>query len=312
MDIYNAWGAIIQPKGAVSATKIGGITSQSIALGTEHTAVPTAGQTRAQHSEITSISPRGNITTHDVSSLLTLIGTEGACLEGGAVAGFELYQLALEACGDIKAGSVHRKMVIPNGRIIPRSLSVSHRSNAELTAEVIATYDGTNLPVIPAATVAAPTGLTDANRFTLGAVTVGGVTLEGNTSLDVSFGVDIQTDGGDSDLYDTHLQVLQVKPEITITTRDVSKFAVSGAIGLTGLHGTHANSSIVLRKRVNGTGDFSSAADSIEITFDGLISIDQATSASNNQRSEMTIKITCLDDGTNAPLIFSFIHDLVP
>ncbi|MCC9603501.1 hypothetical protein LOC67_23375 [Stieleria sp. JC731] len=309
MDTYNGWGIGLKPKGASSVTILGGVSNQSAQLGTEHGAEPTAGQRRAAHSEITSISPRASVTTFDIGTMLGLIGSEGACLEGGDAEGFALYQIKHDQCGEVASGSVHRKILIPNGRIVPRSLSCSHRQNAELTSEVIATYDGTNDPVIPTASVAAPTGLTDAYRFTLGAVSVAGVTLEGNTSVEVNFGVEVQPDGGDSDLFDTHLQIVQVKPEIMITTRDVSKFA-TGSIPLRGLHGLHSNSSIVFRRRVNGTGDFSTSADSMELTFDGLVSVDSPMSAQGNQRSEMTIKITCLDDGTNAPLVFAFDYDI--
>jgi hypothetical protein len=309
MSLYKGYGVRITPSGG-SATLIGGITQQSIGLGTQITTQQTAGNAYSSIGTINAIKPRGMFTTYSVGALATVLGLRGACLAGGSSPGLEMWELLYTACGAISATSTpHRKIVIPNGLVIPKTISCSHQQDATMSAEAIATYDGTNLPVIPSASQAAPTGLEDAFRFTLGPVTVGGIAVTGNTSISVDFGNNATTDGGDSAPYDQSIEVTQIVPKITITTRDVAKFAASGAIPLAGLHGTHANTSIVLRRRVNGTASFSTEADSIEITADCIVNFEDVWNAQANGRGEATITLTCLDDGTNAPIVIDAAFD---
>ena len=314
IPIYQPYGAVVRIEGAVVDTLIGGITDQNIDGNTQIDAEVTAGQDTPQHSQITQISGRGQFVGFDVGKTLQAIGLAGACLDGGvapADPGFALYQLQLQTCGSLATGAVHRRLIMPNGYIVPRSLSVGHRTNAQLTTEVLGIWDGTNDQIIPVGSVAAPTGLEDLHRYTLGAIQVGGITIQGNLSLDVDFGVDVQTDSGDSDAQDTNIQVISKQPMITVSTRDVTKFAASGAIPLSGLRATHANSSFILRRRLNGTAGFMAGADHIRVTFDGLVTVTQPWRASSNQRGEMSIQIKCLDDGTNYPLIAAYTHTLV-
>lgn len=312
IDIFQPYGAVVRIDGALSDTMVGGITDQNIDGNVQIDAEVTAGNDTPQHSQVTQISGRGQFVGFDVGKTLEAIGLTGACLNGGAVAtdpGFALYQLKLEPCGSLSAGAVHRRLVMPNGYIVPRSLSVGHRQNAQLTTEVLGIWDGTNDQILPQADIAVPTGLEDLHRYTLGEIVVGGVTVAGNLSLEVDFGVDIQTDGGDSDAQDTNIQVISKQPMLSITTRDVSKFA-TGSIPLSGLRATHANSYFVLRRRLNGTAGFMTGGNHLKVTFDGLVTVTQPWRASANQRGEMSLQVKCLDDGTNYPLVADYEFDL--
>jgi hypothetical protein len=308
MSLYKGYGVRITPSGG-SATLIGGITQQSIPLGTQITTQQTAGNAYSSIGTINAIKPRGMFTTYSVGALATVLGLRGACLAGGANPGLEMWELLYTACGAISVASTpHRKLVIPNGIVIPKTISCSHQQDATMTAEAIATFDGTNDPVIIAASQATPTGLADDFRFTLGAVTVAGVTITGILSISVDFGNNATTDGSDSEVFDQNIEITQIVPKITITTRDVAKFA-SGSLPLRGKHGEHTDTSIVLRRRVNGTGSFSTDADSIEITADCIANFEDVWNAQANGRGEATIMLTCLDDGTNAPIVIDAAFD---
>lgn len=309
MSIYKGYGVRITPSGG-SATLIGGITQQSLPLGTEITTQQTAGATYARVGTINAIKPRGMFTTYNVGTLATLLGLRGACLAGGAAPGLEMWELKYTKCGAIDVTTTpHRKLVIPNGIVIPKTIQCSHQQDATMSAEAIATYDGTNDPVLIVASQAAPTGLTDAFRFTLGAITIAGVTFAGNLDVSVDFGNNAVTDGGDSDVFDTHIEITQIVPTITIRVRDVAQFASAG-LPLRGKHGEHTDTSIVLRRRVNGTASFSTDADNILITADCIANFEDVWSAQANGRGEATVKLTCLDDGTNAPIIIVADHEL--
>lgn len=310
MTRYAPYGVEIQPDGDVSATLIGGVTEQSIDTGTEVNAEVTAGATAPQYGEISAAQSAGSFVTADLATTLGKLGTRGACLTGGATPGFALYKLQKEPCGDLAAGAVHGKSTIGNGRIVPRTLSASHGSRATLSCEVFSLFDGTNLPLIPTETVALPTGLDDNFGFHLGAVQVAGITLNRNTQVSIDFGVTITPETDDGELYAKSLHIATVQPVITITTHDVLKFGVgAGKIPLTGLNAVHADTSIVLRRRVLGTGAFSTGSDHIEITASGVLAV-RETSASGNNPHAMTVVLTTLDDGTNDNLVLDLAHSL--
>jgi hypothetical protein len=310
MTIYKGYGVRFTPSGG-TAKLIGGITAQSLMLGSQVQAQETAGAKYAQSGNIVSMKPRGMFTSHSVGALAVALGLNGACLAGGSSPGLEMWELSYERCGSITAsGTPHRKLIVPNGIVIPRSIECSHQQDATMSAEVIAAYDGTNDPVIISGGQSAPTGLTDAFRFTLGPISVAGIDITNVMNMSIDFGNNAKTDGGDSELFDSHIEVTQILPTITIRTKDVTKFAASGAIPLRGSRATHADTSIVLRRRVNGTGTFSTSDDNIEITADGIVNWEDVWNAQANGRGEATIKITCMDDGTNAPLVI--VDDFEP
>lgn len=311
MDLYKGYGIRITPSGG-SATLIGGITQQSLPLGSEVTAQQTAGNSYAAIGTINAIKPRGMFTTYSVGALVGLLGLRGACLAGGANPGLEMWELRYTACGALATTTTpHRKLTIPNGLVIPKTIECSHQQDATMSAEAIATFDGTNDPVIIGESQAAPTGLTDTFRFTLGAIEIADVAFEGNLSVSIDFGNNATTDGGDSEVFDQNIEITQVLPTITIRTRDVAKFAAAASgIPLRGAKGTHLNTSIVLRRRINGTASFSTAADSIRITADCVCNFDDVFTAQANGRGEASIKLTALDDGTNAPLVITTNFDI--
>ena len=117
-DRYAPYAIEIFPEGG-SSVIVGGVTSQSIDTGAEVSAEVTAGSAAPRYGEISQLQSFGSFTAHDLTKILTAIGTKGACLAGGANPGFAIWTLKKNACGDLAAGSVHRKMIIPNGRIVP-------------------------------------------------------------------------------------------------------------------------------------------------------------------------------------------------
>ena len=138
----------------INGTTIGGITEQSITTGAEINSEVTAGGTSPQFGELATVATGGQFGGHDIVALLGALGSKGLCITGGASPGFGLWTLIKNDCGTIASGSVHRKVVIPNGLIVPRTLTIQQGQRASLTAEVFGIYDGTNDPIIVTAAVA--------------------------------------------------------------------------------------------------------------------------------------------------------------
>lgn len=310
MTIRKGYGVSIKPSGAGSATLIGGVDTQEFQSNSTHLAQDTSGNRSPQSVSVSAVKPRITFGTYQIAKLLDLIGSRGVCLNGTAAAGFEMYELDTDACGAIKAGTTHRKLIAPNGRLVPRTLTCQHEGEARIDCEVIPIFDGTNLPIIFTESIAAPAALVDDERFTLGAVEVAGVDLTFIQSVSIDFGNVVETVGGDGDIYPKNVDVQRFAPTITITCLDTGKFSGAG-IPLDGIACAHADSSIVFRRKVNVTGTFSDDADSMKIPFAGVASV-QTVSGNANQPKTMQVMITLYDDQTNDPLVVETDYDLTP
>jgi hypothetical protein len=295
----------------INGTVYGGVTEQNIDSGVEVNSEVTAGASTPQFAEINQIGSAGQFTSHDISSILGAIGAKGLCLEGTDEAGFGIYMLQREDCGTIASGSVHRQTVIPNGLIVPRTLTVQQGQRASLQCEVFGLYDGTNEPILVETSIAAPTGLTDLVGFHLGPVSVGGVSITQLTQVTIDFGIEVQPEYEDGESYPVSLDISKRQPTISIQTSDVTKFGASG-IPLTGKACTHANTSIVLRKRLINTGSFVTGENQAEFTAAGIAHVRKVAGASNNGTHDMEIMITSVDDTTNEMLDMDFTYDLNP
>lgn len=307
MTRYAPYGIVIRADADLSDNIYGGITSQSIDTGAEVNSEVTAGAPNPQFGEIAQSQAGGNFVTHDISAMLQKIGLTGLCMSGGTTPGFAIYTLAKDACGSIASGSVHRRLKIPNALVVPQSLSVRQGQRASLTCQVMSFYDGTNNPIQVETSIAAPSGMTDLIGFHLGPVIVGSFAIGQVTSVDINFGNQIVPEYDDGEIWPTSLHIERQQPVITINTHDVVEFGTN--IPLTGLLGTHANTSIVLRKRSIGTGAFVSGANHIKLTAGGVCLV-RETQASGNSPHSMTIQITTLDDGTNAMIEPVYNHTL--
>lgn len=233
-----------------------------------------------------------------------LIGRD--IVSGSGKVGVAMYQAKYNNA-TISAGSTHRRLIFNKSYNMIRSISVSHRQDARVQAESMAIYDGTNNPLVFGETVALPTLPASSGRWTLAAMTIGGVAIPCNVQLDIDFGISVESFGCDSDVWDTHLNLDDIKPKISITSLDPTIFKTTSGVPLIGLAGTHANTEIYLRKRTtSGLASFvaDATAEHIKITADGVLHVTEGMSASGNQKGQTRLEMTCRFDGTNAPLVF--------
>jgi len=305
-NLYVGHSVSLRNDGDASAVIFGGITQMDIPLSTEITNEVTAGSYFARNTNIKSIKPKITFASRDVAKVLDNIPLLGKTIDGDTNDGFCLWMSQLEN-GETMSGSNHRKIRMRKGRIIATQASCNHQDDLSISCEAMAIWDKTNNPIIPTGGLALPGAAADPDRFTLHSATVGGVAFECLQSVSVNFGVTVEMFGCDSDIYDTHLQVTEIKPEITFTTLQPSQFATSGGVDLTGLLGTHANTVFYFRKRSQG-GDsaFEDLADTVHLssTASGILTIDKAFGSSGNKRGESGYKLTCSYDGTNNPIIW--------
>ncbi len=292
----------------VGATVVGGTTAEDVDVQAEILNEPTSGESHAQFIAITGERPRGDFTTLNVAKMLAICGVEGINLAtvapGAAFFGARFGQG--KSVPD--PGNVHRKYAFLLGGIFPNVLSVDHGGNASLTCNLISvSSDGVVAPLIVSENVALPAGLNDSERFGLGKISLFSNVYNGATSVQVNFGLGIETKGSGGDLYDTLVFVGPIAP--TVVIRGINPEWVGTAAGQTPIVGRpllHANTTIYFRAREDQKTFFSDAtAKHMKITLNGLVVPTKVIASSGTQPGECELTITGKHDGTNSPFVLS-------
>lgn len=283
------------------ATLLPGITQCRVETGTDVQGEATSGEVYSRWLSLYAQKAKASFSTKAIAAALDLCGLTGLDVSGLA-AGLKIYAQK-HARASTRAGAIsHRKHTFNDGLVVPRTLSVSHRGDAELSYDVLVLYDGVNDPIVITDSVTLPAGVTDAERFTLGPVTIGGVTLTTIQKVDIDFGITGDPDGGDSAIWDTYCSIRKINPKITLSGFDV-EWMKAANIPLTGKSTTHANTAIYLRKRADRSTFVSDVtAEHIKFTAAGLAYIETPFDASADGVSNTGLVLPLKYDGVNAPL----------
>lgn len=290
----------------IGATWIGGVTSSQFSNDATVKADVVAGSAYPLFTSISEIKTGFRVTASNVATALTQLGFLGIALGGGTTC--ELWEILWDDNGSIATGSVHRKVVFANGRVIWRQIKCSNRQDATIDIEVFGlSADGAASPVAYTEAQAFPVPVDDA-RHTLRDVVLASIPMGCVTDITIDSGWSIMSDGCNSNVFDTRMDVKSLIPKITVTTL-ATQLVGSGAgkIPVTGLAATHANTKIQLRKRIANTGTFVADATTqhIAITSAGILVPTSAFSGSANDDATSTFELTSLFDGTNLPLVIS-------
>ena len=284
---------------------IGSIVNESAPIDQEVVSAATGGRSYPEQISVVSQKPRFTFGTHDLPKVIDAFGLTGRRVtDGVSKPGIALYQAKYNDSA-LASGSVHRRLRFCESYNMIRRLTCSHRQDATAECESIALWDGTNNPVVIEGSQALPTLPASSGRWTLGAVTIGGIDLTCNIQVDIDFGISLDVFGCNSDIWDTHLNVNEIKPMISITALTPDAFADAG-VPLIGLVGAHADTVIYLRKRLARQAGFvvDATEEHISITASGILLCNDAHNAQANQRAQATFQLHCDYDGTNAPLVF--------
>lgn len=290
-----------------SAVLLGGILRQSAANRTRVVAEAVAGSQYALHASINEIKTGFTFQTHSLKQAIDAVGFAGLSLLSSTNPGLELYEMLYTDQGQLAAGSVHRKLAIRNGRLVIRRLSCQHRQDASLELEAFAiSSDGVTAPLTITGSVASPGTATDPARHTLGDIQLASVNMGCVQSLEIDFGINIDTLGCNSNIYDTQVDVPSILPNVMVTTKKVDVFDSSG-IPLIGKEATQANTYIKLRKRVKNTGSFvaDATAEHILINSAGIVEVTTPFDGQAMEDATAQVKLHALFDGTNAPIVIN-------
>lgn len=273
----------------IGSAVIGGVTAIDTGIDPSIHEEPASGEISARIQAILALKAPAGFTTLQVAQALAASGS--AC--SLATSPLALFAVKLQN-GGIRAASGHCSWTYGAGLLLPRTLTCGHQGNASLSYQTLAiSGDGSTAPVVQSTAATIPAAPA-ASLWTLSGVTMGGVAVPQIKSVSIDWGLKVDSEGADSDLWDSHAAVMAWHPTITITT---SKIGV-----ITALAGQSGVCGITLRNRAAG-GTFGSSTLSIAGT--GLTFADQPFRASGQKPGEASIRGHCAWDGTNAPIIIT-------
>lgn len=283
---------------------LGGITQQNAAneesLGNE----ARSGEVYPRFTTLRSQDHKATFTTEDIATLLTALASGYADITS-LTGGVKMYGQQWLQGSTRDPGSVHVKDTIIDGILALRQLTVPQDGDAALSAEAVAQWNGDDDPIARVINSAPPAVATDSGRWCLGKITVGGIALSYFTNLTVDFGIAIEATRKEHEIWPRIVTIAAIKPTITIRGINLAQHDAA-AIPLAGLSGTHANTILYLRKRLQHlTHELDATAAHIKLTAYGRVAVNQLQGGSGPPPSEIEIVVTCGYDGTNAPVKFS-------
>lgn len=305
--LYNGAPAKLDPD-SFSGTPVilGGITRTGVRINNSVQSMPTSGEAYARFQALYGQSIRPTFETVNPAAWLTQCALSGLKIAAAvAGTGLTIYQQKIAEGGIRTSGANHDTFNFKEGLLYPTSMDCDHGGDVKLTYDMCVTYDGTNNPLVLATTASLPTAPSDAERFTLGGITLGGIAFSQHTGVSLSFGIKVNEEAAESDIWPTYCWIETVEPTITIRGVD-KKWLDAALIPLTGLAMTHANTKIYFRKRAaGGTFVADGTAEHIKITACGLATVETAWDASGSGKGTVSIKLDTKYDGTNLPLVIN-------
>ena len=287
----------------VDATTIGRITQVGIPTGPQVLGDARSGEEFPRFQAIASQSVSGTFTSEALKQVLDTIPLIGKDI-GALAAGFNLFATKHAKGGTRATGAAHRRYRFNDGLLHLGSLTAEHQANAAITGIAVAAYDGTNEPVVPTESVSLPAPPAE-EVFSLGKITIGAFVLNQFRSLEIGFGIEVRSEGSESEVWDRFVNIATINPVITIRGIDI-EWLKAANIPLTGKVAAHADTTIYLRKRKDGS-TFEDDGESvhIKITAAGLAHIDEAFDASGGDAAVASLVLNCKYDGTNDPVVFN-------
>jgi len=307
MPSYSSGGVIVDAEEPLAAAtldaQIGSIVSIEIASNVE-TIGDDSGSIYDEGRSITQFAPVASVTSKAIAEVLSTIGVSGQCfVDAVGDPGVTVFGKNRGDClTDVESNS-HSSYVFANGLMYLGSLQADKGSDATLSFMIDAIFDGTNAPLVISHAATLPASLIK-EQFEIGLCAISGIQFKPE-SVTIDFGVQVAKPRPLAPtIYPDRIAVTKVVPVITF--RGINPSKIGGAnIGLWDT-ATHADTKIQLVKRLTGSSYVASATTQhIAFTAFGLITVTSPFSASGQADATVDVRIECLYDGTNAPILFN-------
>jgi len=243
--------------------------------------------------------PQVSFRTPQLATLLAEAGLFGADLTAGNVDVY--YRKAVNRGTLIAAATTsHTRLRIAKAMMYLRQISAGHQREAIGDATILATYDGTNAPIVPAGSLALAGTATSAEHFCLGPVSINGSAIDGIDDCTIDLQPTLRTRGDASQPYPTFNGVRSIAPVITLRGAALEPWVNYG------LNGIALSALIVYLRKVNtdvGSGNMyvlDATAQHIKFTAaNGIVHVPQASGGDGSDATtEVKILLRSADSST--------------
>ena len=293
---------------------ISGMSTQAMPGNPEILAEVSAGEIYPGAASLQSLRPVASFTSFDLAGLLDSTASYGPginingnnCIHANDSApnepGLELFYALYQCAGPAANGAGvfdHTKYTIPEGIIVPTTLTVDHRGNAQISYDIYATApDEMTDPVIKIKVDSddLPTHSNNNLRYTMAGMSITGPTgsavmVEGKRNITFNFNPAVTQEGADSLKFDSVNSIDSSSPRVTIQgvepdwLKDTAATKPGDVTSLTGHSVVEAETWVDFEER-NGL-----SPTNIRIAFNGLLNVDNIVSGGPDSPAEMTIAI---------------------
>jgi len=206
---------------------ISGCSDQAFDMGLVESIVKGDGSPYPTHIAPMEQRPSITFSTTELAALLTKIGVLGWTIDSPVI----LYCQKLSDTGR-SAGSDHVVLTVNAGVVIPVQITASQGQGGEarMSARIVPTWDGTNIPIIPSTGALAGTPAVG-SVYTVGPVKINGSWPGGVQSINVNFGITDQSMMADGEGWARNNFRIGMDPIIMIDTTEATSLYTLGMAG---------------------------------------------------------------------------------
>ena len=114
------------------------------------------------------------------------------------------------------AAAQHARLRAAQAFLYWNTISASHQQNADIACRLVAAYDGTNVPLVPAGTIALSGTPAATEFYTLGPVKINGAWLTNEQDWSLSSGVTPEEAGAAGEIWNSYVGIKQTDPVLTV------------------------------------------------------------------------------------------------
>lgn len=257
------------------------------------------GHVDPQYNAIGGGQPAFNVTSTQIATALGICDFDGTALSG--VNNFTAWMIAGEEGGLRKTGSDHVKFTVTEGLMYPLTLRAPHTPPATIDYNVIASYDGTNSPIIIASgqSISITPGTTQ--LYCAGPLLLGATEIEGVQDITLTFGITPEVQGEKGIVWPTYVGIRSRMPSVIVRFLDASYLANVDLEGWTG-----ACTFYLTKLKEGGTREPAASAVHIKCTLADVMATVGDSGAAHPNVADNTITVTPRDDTTNPVVDFDF------
>ena len=281
---------------------LGGLVDWGLSPGVQQAVLGADGQVEPTFAAVADQAPTLRYATRALATHLDVLGVDGL-----AVSASPLYAWLQrnDALGRRATGNVHTKLTVNYGLLVPRRIRAVHNApdGAQLDAECLFVWDGTNDPAVVAEAQTLPASADEGAQeaYTIGPVSLNGTELDGVQEITVDFGNAVDVRGEKGQVWPTWTGIRAQAPTVTIRVADVGALA---DLGLTGQAQGATDSEIFFRRLApGGTRVTEASAEHLKISMNAGRHHVTDVGARHGAWAEATLVLTALESGGTAPLV---------